>query len=307
MIQIKMNEQILNIMTILLPITTIIIIYLYYKINKKLKRINKTNDYNYVCTDKEIKMNMYYINIKKSVNRNKSMIKQFSKYCTDKFTLNRIEAITPFELSRYNENKLIDTCGNTELELACLLSHIKAIHTCYHNGDNYSLIMEDDVIIHRMPKLSKLIDSAPDYWDVLQLFSLDCNIYLKNKQRDKNKLWVKYTYSSFSAAVYLINRKGMEKILRNFFENNTGIEISNWDYIYKINFNTLSYLGKKNCVSEFHVFSFVNTYVSTDLFFSPQANESTIHEDHLAYQQKQTKTTLDYFLKNGYKFLDLEL
>jgi len=239
------------------------------------------------------KVPIYYINIDESVDRKIYIINEFKKF---NININRIKGITPNDIQESNKLTYHLKCQtNTDLELACLLSHIKAIHTSYINNDEYSMIIEDDIIIHRMINFKKLIKTAPKDWDILQMFSLQSDhLY---PVEDKS-LWSKHNHKSYSAGAYIINRKGMEKILRYFYPttyNNKDYNSLILDFTY---FNNL-------CVSDYLLYTLTNTYICRDLFFTVKTTDSTLHEDHLAGQQIDINRTIDFFNKYGYRNLDI--
>ena len=82
-------------------------------------------------------MKKYYINLDFSIKRKEFMEKNYENII-------RIEAYNGKNLKKYNDIILPKECEQTNNELACSLSHIKAIITAYNNNDNEALIFEDD-------------------------------------------------------------------------------------------------------------------------------------------------------------------
>lgn len=236
---------------------------------------------------------IYYINIDKSIDRQIYIIKEFKRF---NININRIKGVTPDDIEESNKLTYHLKCQtNTDLELACLLSHIKTIHTSYINNDEYSMIIEDDLIIHRMINFEKLIKTAPKDWEILQIFSFQSDhLY---PVEDKS-LWSKHNGKSYSAGVYIINRKGMEKLLKYFYPttyNNKDYHslILDFTYFYDL------------CVSDYLLYVLTNTYICRDLFFTVKTTDSTLHEDHLSGQQIDIDRTMDFFNKYGYRNLDI--
>jgi GR25 family glycosyltransferase involved in LPS biosynthesis len=238
------------------------------------------------------KVPIYYINIDESVDRKIYIINEFKKF---NININRIKGITPNDIQESNKLKYHLKCPtNTDLEFACLLSHLKAIHTSYINNDDYSMIIEDDIIIHRMINFEKLIETTPKDWDILQMFSLQSDhLY---PVEDKS-LWSKNIGKNFSAIAYIINRKGMKKILQSFYPTTYNKDYNSLilDFTY---FNNL-------CVSDYLLYSLVNTYICRDLFFTAKTTESTLHTEHLPWQKQDIDKTMDLFNKYGYRNLDI--
>jgi GR25 family glycosyltransferase involved in LPS biosynthesis len=240
--------------------------------------------------DTEYNIPIYYINLDKSLDRNKDMIEQFKKYNIQNYT--RIKAITPSDIPEINKKIYSNVCkDNTELELACLYSHLKTIHTAYINNNEYALILEDDAIIHRLINFKNLFKTAPFDWEILQLHVINYQMFNINKD-----LWLPYKEGHWSTAAYVINRKGMNNILSKIFLNYNK-ERKLEDFI--LNRYTLSlYLP---CVADFTIYNIAKTYSCNDLLFTSPATTSTIHPDH----KMSEDNTHEFFLKNGYKNTDI--
>ena len=97
---------------------------------------------------------------------------------------------------------------------------MKAIKTSYDNGDQYSLIMEDDLSIDSLPlintSLIKLIEDAPEDLDALMVF----NAHFIELDKTENVIYKKYNEYIFSTAAYIIKRSGMKKLLDIFYIDN---------------------------------------------------------------------------------------
>ena len=63
----------------------------------------------------------------------------------------------------------------TPSEVACTLSHLKAIYIAYEKGYEKALILEDDVLFYLLPFWTEDIDAilqkAPKDWEVIRLFA----------------------------------------------------------------------------------------------------------------------------------------
>ena len=130
---------------------------------------------------------------------------------------------------KYNFRKL------TTNEVACTLSHIKAIQYAYDNSLDNVLIMEDDCSFEYLEfkdKTLRQLMSINNDWDIIQL-GIICNEELYNKFTnilDENL--TKSCYYSLSTVSYLINRRGMEKIL-NYFSKTRNLKVAD-EYIYEL-------------------------------------------------------------------------
>jgi len=220
-------------------------------------------------------MKHYWINIDKCVDRKSFMETQFLKKNIDNI---RIEAETPETIANYTIIRNNESTNIPE-EIACILSHLKAIQKGYDDGDDYFCIVEDDMDILKLDftKLFSYINNAqlqdPDNIEMVQLFIIS-NI-------DIIKLFSDYTignsdYKEFiikrngdytSAGYYLLSRDGAKKILNKFKLSET---------YYDLSFSQWT-------VSDNILYRAVNTYILTyPIAVSNTQYISTIHPHHLS-------------------------
>lgn len=189
-----------------LLITLIVVLTLvgYYKFHEYNSQIRESiiSHGNNISSNK-IDIPTYYINLDKSEDRRNNLLDQFQRY-SPSTSLTRIPAVT----GEYEQNKL------TKGEVGCYLSHMKAIQTAYNNGDQWSLILEDDAELILIPywkyTLSELVSRAPDDCGIIQLY-----YYNRVVENEKNT-FVPRTSKDYSTAAYIISRKAMEYHLNNF-------------------------------------------------------------------------------------------
>jgi GR25 family glycosyltransferase involved in LPS biosynthesis len=260
------------------------ILYLCYILRNSRENVENVED-----TENTEKVNVYYINMASSKERNQKVIDQFSK--VPKVHLTRIDAVTPKDINPYDMQLLKNVCSiNEEVEFACLFSHLKAIHKAYHDNNKYALIIEDDIIIDRMLNLDNLISTAPEDWDILQLFTFNTNVYTSNE------LWSIYNIANYSTLAYLIHRNAMKKILTLFFPST--YEQVEWDSL-KINVDKFKDIS--NCAADYSLYYFLKTYTCNDLLFYNEGSESTIHDSHINNQNEWKNSILNHFKEHGYK------
>lgn len=243
-----------------------------------------------VENDIECGLPIYYINLDSSEDRKKNLIKEFEKYNIKNYR--RIAGITPSIINpKYKKNFVASCPHQNELEFACLLSHLKSIHTAFKNGHEIALIVEDDMRIHRLINFKKLLQTAPKDWEILQMYAFNGDMY-----RNENDLWVPHSINNWSSLAYIINREGMIKVLSSCFNNYKNPNFEELD----INWET--FLKKQPCVADFLIYQIAKTYSCTDLFFTiPPNNDSTIHSDHLPTHQYHDNVMHEYFSKHGFK------
>lgn len=233
---------------------------------------------------------IYYINLNRSYNRRNFMENQFDLY---NIPFTRIEAVDGKKLSL--KDGFIDDRFNYKTnytikniyELACTLSHLKTILTSYQNGDEWALILEDDASISLCPFWEKtiidIIDSAPANWNIISLFTYTEQCHAKKKKYIPfNKTWCN------SALAYIINRKGMENILKGVYEEKD----NNYTFILDKN-DKKNKKNNEDIVADIFIYKRSNnmyTYNDVPLIFAhnPKEMDSTIHPSHTNYHQKMT-------------------
>ncbi len=224
---------------------------------------------------RNINIPIYYINLDRSTNRKTHMEEQLKLYNLNAKRVSAIDGkkiLTSRGNIKLNDNITIPYVNNYKLsnnELGCTLSHLKAIYNSYMNGDNISLIIEDDVSFVLMPfwfeNLDSIIKSAPLDWKII-------NLYTYNNNKHSN-IFLKCTLKQpcYGAVAYIINREGMKNVIYDILKYN---KILLDGSIVKIDGGTsdiLIYHRAKN--------SYV--YNKFPLFITHNTNiQSTIHDDH---------------------------
>lgn len=159
---------------------------------------------------------IFYINLARSNDRKEILEKTLNENDL-KFT--RIEAIDGNEIdieslrSQYHVNPKMN-----KYEIACALSHYKAIEEVKTKKYEVALILEDDCNFEYMQyktlPLSELVKIKDD-WETIQI----AGTYSKKKFFEMISLQEELLESNESGAIaYLINQKGVDKILEHFYE-----------------------------------------------------------------------------------------
>ena len=259
-------------------IISVFLIYLLYILKKKeipifiaLSSIN-IYDINFnllLLPENQIHpINMYYINMNKSVERKSRFLDRMSKF--NNYNIIRINAIIPDDLYKYKINIPKHCKSMHDKEISCLLSHFKAIQTSYNNNDKYSIIAEDDMIIEKNINWEYFISILPKDWEIIQLYYFKVKYINNNQFKDlqKQKFLIKTNNNLPSAAAYLVNKKGMQKILQH------------------INNNNINLLNHKNfCLADFVVFYNINRYILTYPIIRTEELDSTLNPHHLALRK----------------------
>ena len=225
-------------------------------------------------------MKHFWINVDKNEKRRSFMETQFKALGLQN---HRISAITPddFDFLLAHKRPLSckhPGCTSCEYEYACISSHIKAMRACLktsQNTDEWFVIMEDDVYIPFDIDYKRLIQDAPTDAELIQTLILYGptvkHLYDFNKQ---GLQFIKWQYLLPSTGMYLISRKGAEKLVDMYFKDN------------KYDFSASPY----QVVADVTLYSSINSYATTFPFVYPYiAMGSEIHPDHLAAHSNAIK------------------
>jgi GR25 family glycosyltransferase involved in LPS biosynthesis len=282
-----------NIIIFICILIVIILLFIYFK-DFKEENI-KENLENYIDLIDKIKIKrinqipVYYINMDKDIDRRKYMESQLPYHFKRYYRIPGVNG----KLIKNKNHDIVDGIeffnefnNNSTSEIGCTLSHLLSIKTAYDNGEEVACIMEDDVYMNllnvqgeSLDDFVKTINNNLD-WEILQLYYHNSNNLNKNFIKIKDYTLHlhnkgKYTYST---AFYIINRKGMEKILSNMGNNPF--------YLLK----KMSMEG----VADYIIYDQAKTYTLNPSIIIPNNTEidSTIHTDHTNDHLKSSFNTL---------------
>ena len=206
-----------------------------------------------------------WINLERSENRRNNMEELFKNINIPNIRINAIDG-------KYNNVKdVINIEFERELsnyEIACTLSHLKAVNYLKNLEGEYFMICEDDISLDTIllfnNDLNDIIKKSPKF-DVL-LINKIFRYRFDQLYPEWNDYW-KNNIQIAGAGCYIISRSGINKI------------INNAEYIDDENFifNT----NKKFDVSDIYLYANLETFVYKYNFISMVYEESTIHNDHL--------------------------
>ena len=160
---------------------------------------------------------IYWLNLKDSLDRYNNAVNQLKDYPNHL----RIEAVDgrdeKFFLENYNVKYKTSIDFSYSL-VAVVCSHAKAIKTAYDNNVDKVCIFEDDFSLQLLEyyphTLDEIINKAPEDWEIIQLYYY--NVFKNDFHLDEYKekgLLVFKPKMCYGGTCYLINKKGMEKIL----------------------------------------------------------------------------------------------
>lgn len=222
----------------------------------------------------------YWINLDKCADRREYMEAQFHKKEIDDY---RISAETPDTIRdnqytiKRNEQSINTT---TPCEIACILSHLKAIQRGYDDGDPYFCVLEDDIEFVNIDfkKMLKYVEEAQnknnEVVEILQLYTSSHPVviqlynghFLKDGSGCGSGDIIAKRHEAYPGAVYyMVSREGAKKILDKYVSGD-GYDLSYYSWTAADN---IIYAAAN---------SFVITYpvAITDITLG-----STLHPEHL--------------------------
>ncbi len=249
-----------------------------YNGSKVVKRylsdyINK-NDNIIPCLDSDLKKINYvseivWINLDRSMERRDHMENLFRNLAIKNTRISAIDGKREDVRNMIKNVEINEEMSN--YEIACTLSHIKAINYLSRISGDYFMVCEDDISFDNVGlfniDLKKIIIDAPSDFDILLinklcLFELDDTYVLWQDYFDQGI--DKYIYGT---GCYIISRSGINKIMEQFES----------EFIWK------SRMELK--VADIYLYENLNTYVYKYNFVNLLNENSTIHNDHVGFQQ----------------------
>lgn len=175
-----------------------------------------------------------------------------------------------------------------DYEIACCLSHIKAITFLEKLEGNYFMVCEDDIEIRNInfinDDLKNIINNCPEF-DILMLHKIyidTLNEDYTNWNEHINKYGEEYQIAGTSS--YIISRNGINKI----------INISKFIDINNFLFNKLY----KFDVADMFLFKNTITYIYKYNYISILGIDSNIHDSHIIHQSNCEIIQDRYILEN---------
>lgn len=164
-----------------------------------------------------------WINDGKNLERRQAMEREIHAFASA-WESNRFEAISVASMTRmllegtlkgpFGRNHDESFLKKYQIELACTMSHLSAILYAYHLDADVALITEDDVRfpVDFVDRLENMLVEAPQDWETLQLLTVNPDVVHKLAQLYTTR-FVKWYPPHWSTAAYVINRRGMMKVL----------------------------------------------------------------------------------------------
>jgi GR25 family glycosyltransferase involved in LPS biosynthesis len=204
---------------------------------------------------------IYWINLDRSNDRKQVMNDMFKQINTKN---TRISAYDGKVIDEYTDLNFVSDI--TPYEIGCTASHLKCIKSAYDNGNDTAIIMEDDIGINFINKWDSSINdicaSAPDDWEIIKIFGSYSKYTKLLIEKSSESLFVPWNKDSLGTGVYIINHKGMKKIMDLFYSN------EKWN------------VKHDKAVADFILYDELVTYDYTKPTFNQRIFDSTIKSSH---------------------------
>jgi GR25 family glycosyltransferase involved in LPS biosynthesis len=237
----------------------LLLVILYYNYYSNVSSINYLDGID----------SIYWINLDRSTDRKQKMEEMFTDPIFLGKPIKRIEAVDGKTVILQDKIKMKNK-RNTDLEYACLISHLNAIKTFSETEYDTALIFEDDVTLEFKQfwkkSLKEIIENAPTDWEIIQL----CYITSGSIQTDYklNNYKVNHYGNIASMAAYIINNTAAKR-----FINDT------YDPVLK-RYKLLDYHTHE---ADHYLYKCLRTYTyKYPYFIYPTENTSTLHPEDLA-------------------------
>jgi GR25 family glycosyltransferase involved in LPS biosynthesis len=242
-----------------LGICILILAILYYRIYD-----NHINNINYLdgidC--------IYWINLDRSIDRKEKMEQMFTDPIFSAKPIKRIEAVDGKTVVLRDKIKMKNK-RNSDLEYACLISHLNTIKTFSETEYNIALIFEDDVTLEFKQfwkgSLKQIIENAPSDWEIIQICYNTTQVLTKDYTLNNYK---KNNYGGIACmAAYIINNNAAKKFMNDTYDVNTKR--------YKL-------LDYHTHEADHYLYKCMRTYTyKYPYFIYPTENTSTLHPEDL--------------------------
>lgn len=220
---------------------------------------------------------VYWINLDSRKDRYRAFLNRCVHYVQ-----HRVSALSDPEDVRFDDSK----CSRREI--ACFLSHIKAMRTYLENESDkcpFAVICEDDLIINNQKLFYEQIfyyrHTAPQDWEILQLHRISIN---REEHYSERLRWSEWTTRMFSTAIYIVRREAARRLVETFS-----------------NSRDLHHLGR--VVADNTLYSHARTY-SADLpyFVTDHRSPSDINTRHYRHQQQNNARIKSSWSRSYYPF-----
>jgi GR25 family glycosyltransferase involved in LPS biosynthesis len=224
---------------------------------------------------------IYWINLDRSPDRRFQMESMFENNVFKGIPNQRISAFDGKKDPKlvFSKLNILSSKKQTNIEYACLLSHLETIKTFHESENKVALIFEDDVNLEFKKYWNKtvkqIMENAPSDWEIILLSYIYKDTTNKFYNWDKTNDDYDDATNYYSGISYLINKNGSSKIMKTY---NNGIYTLAKDTVH---------------VADSHIYEITNSYAyKYPMFIYATVNNSTIHADHIPYHVQSKELIL---------------
>ena len=245
---------------------------------------------------------VYWINLDRSIERKQRMLKQFKNFNVSNFRVSAVDGSIKDFLYDFNIQKSWKCGFTTNIEYAVTLSHLKAISEAYQDGHEVVMIMEDDISLLRMPN-QYFLSICPDDWEIIQMSVTGSKV--RQLYENPKEYFVRWKVSFANMGGYLINRKGMIRILMALAPNSLKPSEKS---IKRVSFTETKmrwspFPATKGCNADYIIYVLAQTYTCCDIsMFEDRTLGTTVqpYSFYIKLQDRASNFIQDLFYKRGF-------
>lgn len=217
---------------------------------------------------------IYWINLERSSDRRDYMNHLLRDDVFSGIPAIRVNAIdgksTPHMFLNHYKIERQSRCS--DVEYACLLSHLETIREFSNTNYEVALILEDDVTLDFQKYWSKTVrevmDTAPRDWEIIQL------CYMTEKKNIPSEDYVTTYGTYFSAAAYIVKRPAAKRLISELYDGRR----------YRLD-------NVSRHVADEYIYKKLRTYTYRYPFFIYKANNTTtlMHNNSLAFHESSRR------------------
>lgn len=228
----------------------------------------------YVAQNCSLEFEAFWINVDSQLERANFMNKEWTE---SKIPHTRVSACTPFDLPTINVQY---NCYVSNLEYACMCSHVRVYQLALQSKADWFLVLEDDMLTYEAEKhkninvyesLKNILKDAPKDADCIQLFcsnpEAQRNLVYASLRGERYIPLEKYNWG---ACAYFMSRGAAEMLVKRYVSIvNNKLFIDFTSLTHPINPEAVVYTGLK-CYSH-----------TESIFTTREDIMSLVHQDHV--------------------------
>jgi GR25 family glycosyltransferase involved in LPS biosynthesis len=217
----------------------------------------------------------YWINLADRSDRRQRMVDQFSKLGITQHI--RIDGVR-YETSSFYRG--------------CLESHLRAVYTAYKDKVDLAIFLEDDIVLTQqgLERINACLKALPNDWEVFQGHTINPNLFtallqsIQKKENPINPIPNRIIHNYFmSCACYVMNRRGIERYIRTFFNFEDEEETK---FTFRI-----TDMDQPSALCEYLTYRFLNAYTS---LYSCLNTEETSSSEHSHVECFKKERNINY-------------